>query len=282
MAEFETLVDGVDFGEGPRWHDGRLWYSDFYQHSIYAVTLDGVRETVLEVDGQSSGLGWMPDGTLLYVSMLDRRVMRWDGTAVTVHADVSSIATFHCNDMVVSAGGHAYVGNFGWDIFAEGIDGARPATLAHIAPDGTVHAGADDLGFPNGSVITPDGSTLIVGETMGARYTAFSIADDGSLDDRRVWADVEGYAPDGCTLDAEGGIWFADALAQRVVRVVEGGEITHTLDTGAGTYACALGGADGCTLFVLTAPGADPAEVDGVGGGAILTTQVAVPHAGLP
>lgn len=282
MADFEVLVDGVDFGEGPRWHEGRLWYSDFYQHAIYAVDLDGTRETILEVDGQSSGLGWMPDGSLLFVSMLDRKVMRWDGSAVTEHADLSSIATFHCNDMVVSATGHAYVGNFGWDLFAEGVDGARPATLAHVAPDGTATAAAADLGFPNGSVITPDRSTLIVGETMGAQYTAFTIDDDGSLGDRRIWASVAGYAPDGCTLDADGGIWFADALGARVVRVVEGGEITDTLDTGVGTFACALGGDDGRTLFVLTAPGADPAEVDGVAGGSILTTRVASPHAGLP
>jgi sugar lactone lactonase YvrE len=282
MADFEILVDGVDFGEGPRWHDGRLWYSDFYQHAIYAVDLDGNRETILEVDGQSSGLGWMPDGSLLFVSMLDRKVMRWDGSSVTEHADLSSVATFHCNDMVVSATGHAYVGNFGWDLFTEGVEGARPATLAHVAPDGTATAAAGDLGFPNGSVITPDGSTLIVGETMGAQYTAFSIDDDGSLGDRRIWASVEGYAPDGCTLDADGGIWFADALGARVVRVVEGGEITDTLDTGIGTFACVLGGDDGRTLFVLTAPGADPAEVDGVAGGSILTTRVAAPHAGLP
>lgn len=280
MTEFEVFVDGVDFGEGPRWHDGRLWYSDFYQHSVYAVSPDGRRERILELGTQPSGLGWLPDGSLLVVSMLDRSVKRFDGHDLSDYADLSHLATWHANDMVVSAAGHAYVGNFGWDL----AGGARPcpAVLAHIAPDRTVHVAADGLMFPNGSVITPDGTTLIVGESGASRYTAFRIADDGTLHDRRVWAEIPGAAPDGCTLDAEGAIWFADAFGRRVVRVREGGEVTHSLDTGVGTFACVLGGDDGCTLFVLTAPDFHPDVAAGKASGAILSTRVEVPRAGLP
>ncbi|MGE0880285.1 MAG: SMP-30/gluconolactonase/LRE family protein [Acidimicrobiia bacterium] len=277
----ETFVDGVDFGEGPRWHDGALWYSDFFHHAVYRVSPGGVRERVLTLETQPSGLGWLPNGDLLVVSMLDRSLKRWDGTTLTDYADLSGIATFHCNDMVVSATGHAYVGNFGWNIYA-GRTPIVPATLAHVTPDRTVHAAADGLLFPNGSVITPDGSTLIIGESSGSRYTAFRIAADGSLHDRRVWADTPGSRPDGCTLDAEGGIWFADAGGARVQRVLEGGRITHTVDMGMNTFACALGGAHGRTLYVLLAPSSAEAEVAGKGLGRIVAFDVEAPHAGLP
>lgn len=278
VSEFEIFVDGVDFGEGPRWHDGALWYSDFYQHSVYRVDDTGRREVVVQVENQPSGLGWLPDDRLLMVSMLDRRVLRreHDG-ALVEHADLSKVAEYHCNDMVVAADGTAYVGNFGFDLHAGGMDAFTPATLALVRPDGTVEAAADDLWFANGSVITPDGSTLIVGETFAGRYSAFTIADDGTLHDRRVWAEVPGTAPDGCAADAEGAIWFADAAGRQVIRVREGGEVTHTLPTGAGTFACALGGPAGDQLYVLTAAGATPDEVAGTGSGAILVTTVPVP-----
>ncbi|CAN5550514.1 hypothetical protein BH23ACT3_BH23ACT3_02300 [soil metagenome] len=214
--------------------------------------------------------------------MLDRKVLRFDGSALSEHADLSSIADFHCNDMVVDANGNAYVGNFGFDLFTLGPAGAAPAKLALVRPDGSAEVAAEGLLFPNGSVITPDGSTLIVGETMGGRYTAYTIAPDGTLDDGRVWAAVEGYAPDGCTLDAAGGIWFADALGARVVRVEHGGAITDAIDVGAGTFACTLGGAEGRTIFILTAASADPSEAAGSGAGTIMTARVEHPHAGLP
>jgi sugar lactone lactonase YvrE len=211
------------------------------------------------------------------VSMLDRRVMRRepDGTLVE-HADLDGIATGDCNDMVVGPLGNAYVGNFGFD-FEAGAAPA-PATLAIVWADGTVTAAADGLLFPNGSVITDDGSTLIVGETMGARYTAFTITHDRGLTDRRIWAEVPGMAPDGCTIDADGAIWFADAVGSQVVRVREGGEITHRLPTPDNVYACMLGGPDGRTLFVLTAAGAHPKVVAGTGTGALWQTQVEVPR----
>jgi sugar lactone lactonase YvrE len=281
MPELRTLIDGLDFGEGPRWHDGKLWYSDFYQHRVFTVTVDGRRETVLALDDHPSGLGWLPDGRLLVVSMQEKKVMRVEAEgAIVEHADLSAIATGRCNDMVVAADGNAYVGNFGFELW----DAADPkaAALALVRPDGTVEVAADGLSFPNGSVVTPDGRTLIVGETFGRCYTAFDIRADGTLGNRRTWASVEGTAPDGCTLDADGAIWFANAGGTNVLRVKEGGEITHDVDVGQGTYACALGGDDGRTLFVVSADAAVEADVAGKGTGVIRAMRVDVPHAGLP
>ena len=281
MSGLELLVDGLDFGEGPRWHDGRLWYSDFYQHNVYAVSPGGARESILDLGSeQPSGLGWMPDGSLLVVAMTARRVLRVADGEVTIHADLSEIATWHCNDMVVAADGTAYVGNFGWDIEH---DRGHPqaATLAVVRPDGSVQSGPGDLLFPNGSVITPDGSTLVIAETFGGRFSAFPLDADGHPGEGREWAPVPGAAPDGCTLDSAGGIWFADAAGSGVVRVLEGGTITDRLPTPQPAYACMLGGDDGRTLFILTAPGAG-ADRAGTGEGCIWTTTVEQAGAGLP
>ncbi len=281
MGDWDLLVDGVDFGEGPRWHQGRLWYSDFYQRCVYAVSHAGEREAIFSgLDDRPSGLGWLPDGTLLVVSMTERRVLRDDGGSLVEHADLSDLASWHCNDMVVSASGNAYVGNFGFDL--EG--GADPvsAPVILVRPDGSAEVVADDVKFPNGSVITPDGTTLIVGESWGGGYEAWTIRDDGTLTERRRWADIPGTAPDGCTLDAAGAIWFADAIGSQVVRVLEGGEVTHRVPTPQPVFACMLGGDDGRTLYALTAPGSHPDQVAGVGGGAIHHVRVDEPHAGLP
>lgn len=281
MTELDRLVDGLDFGEGPRWHDGRLWYSDFYQRGIFAVSVDGRREAIHEnLADRPSGLGWLPDGSLLVVSMTERKVLRDNGGVLVEHADLSSLAAGHCNDMVVDSRGNAYVGNFGFDFEA----GERPITtdLLLVRPDGAVSIAASDLRFPNGTVITPDGSTLIVGESFGDGYEAFTINTDATLGNRRRWADTPGESPDGCTLDAEGAIWFADAGGKQVVRVLEGGEITHRVPAPMPTFACALGGGDGRTLFILCAPSARPERVAGQAAGAIYTMEVDVPHAGLP
>jgi sugar lactone lactonase YvrE len=279
--ELTRLIDGIDFGEGPRWHDGRLWYSDFYQQTVYTVTPEGGRETVFVLDDQPSGLGWLPNGDLLIVAMRSKRLLRFDGEKTTVHADLSALAEGLCNDMVVSAGGHAYVGNFGFDFEAgESLEATR---LIHVSPDGRAERVGDELKFPNGAVITPDESTLIVGESMGGQYRAFDIESDGSLSGGRVWASVIGLLPDGCALDSEGLIWFADAgPGQQVCRVAEGGDILERVPTPDPTFACMLGGADGKTLFVLTAPGSAKEDVAGKARGAIWTTRVDAPGAGLP
>jgi sugar lactone lactonase YvrE len=280
---FETLAGGGGFFEGPRWHDGRWWVSDFYRHTVFAIAPDGASEEVMTVEAQPSGLGWLPDGSLLVVSMRDHKVLRRapDGT-VSVHADIASYCGGLANDIVVDSDGHAYVGNFGFDLMAG--DTPSAAVLVHIAPDGTLDVAAEDLRFPNGAVITPDGATLVVGETMGGRYSAFSRGPDGALSDRRVWATVEGVAPDGCTLDAEGCIWAADALGNRLVRVAEGKGVIDEIPSpdGLGVYACMLGGEDGSTLLACAAP--DYFEHNrAVAREAILaTTTVDVPHAGLP
>jgi len=281
MEPPQLLHRGIDFGEGPRWHDSKLWFSDFYRNAVFTLDTDGIEERVVEVDGRPSGLGWMPDGTLLVVSMLDQSVLALsvDGTLET-HADLSNIVIGHCNDMVVSATGHAYVGSFGFDLDAG--EEFTASGLVMVTPDGDAEVVAADLMFPNGAVITPDGSTLIVGETFGGRYTAFDVGSDGSLSGRRVWAAIEGSTPDGCCLDTEGGIWMADVLNNRFARVLEGGEITDVIHTDLAAVACALGGADRRTLHMLCSPGTHPDEVAGKGGSVILSTNVDVPGCGLP
>lgn len=291
MTKATLLVGGIDFGEGPRWRDGRLWFSDFYAREVKTVSPAGDIRTEFGIDDQPSGHGWMPDGSLLVVSMTKRQLLRRspDGT-VRVHADLSQVATFHCNDMVVDLQGRAYVGNFGFDLEAEMrargaaalATGHNTATIALVQADGSVSAAAPDMSFPNGSVITPDGKTLIVGETLGARLTAFDIAPDGALSNRRVWASTGACAPDGICLDAEGAIWVANALAPQCIRFAKGGEVLEVIETGQPCYACMLGGDDGRTLFMLTAPGVGSSLVAGAGRGRIMIATVAAPHAGLP
>lgn len=294
---FSPFVSGYTFLESPRWHDGQLWLSDFYTRQVLRVNLQGEVTPVAEVPGQPSGMGWLPDGRLLVVSMRERRILRLeaDGQLVT-HADLSSVAGGHANDMVVDALGRAYVGNFGFDLMGGGTP--QTATLARVDPDGTVHAVARDLYFPNGSMITPDGQTLIVGETMGNRISAFDIQPDGNLGQRRDWArfgalpaltdmgSVLGSlqaAPDGATLDAEGCVWFADAIGHRVVRMAPGGDILASLSTGSqGAFACTLGGPDGRTLFVCVAPDFHEQARQAAREAAVWNTTVSVPGAGRP
>lgn len=278
----EVLLDDLAFPEGPRWHDGALWFSDMHLAQVFTVGLDGASEVVVDVPARPSGLGWQPDGTLLIVSMLDHKVLRFADGTLGEHADLSPIATGHCNDMVVDSEGRAYVGNFGFDMYA----GQPPAAsqLAFVDSDGTTSVAAERLNFPNGSMITPDGTTLIVGESLGARLLAFDIADDGSLSNRRTWADVPGEIPDGACLDTEGAVWLASPATGEVVRVFEHGRITHRVKSsdGRSAYACMLGGDDGTTLFVCTSSAMLPDDTLAQRGGAIETVHVDVPHAGLP
>lgn len=280
MADTEVLLDGLTFPEGPRWHEGRLWFSDFFSHRVIAVDVRGHAETIVEVPAQPSGLGWLPDGRLLVVSMIDRKLLRLEPGGLTEHADLSAVATFHCNDMVVDSYGRAYVGNFGSD-YTTGQP-LQPAKVARVDPDGSVTVAAEGLMFPNGSVITPDGGTLIIGETFAQHLTAFDIASDGSLSNRRVWANISPHLPDGICLDAEGAVWVADPRGNAVVRVAEGGRILDQVSTGdRGAFACMLGGEDGRTLFICTCAGSGEAVAE-QRAGRIEFTRVAVPHAGRP
>ena len=286
-----VLAEGLYFGEGPRWRDGRLWLSDFYAHAVKSVSLAGDLRTEFEIDDQPSGLGWAPDGSMLIVSMTKRQVLRRtaDGK-IALHADLSHIATYHCNDMVLDAAGGAYVGNFGFNLDAEiearGVPDVlanhATAKLAYVAPDGQTRVAAEDMHFPNGPVITPDGKTLILGETLAACLTAFDIGAGGDLSNRRVWASTAPAVPDGICLDAEGAVWVANPTAPQCVRFAQGGAVLEVIDTGAPCYACMLGGGDGRTLFMLTASSSNSHEAAAKPSGAILVATVDSPHAGQP
>jgi sugar lactone lactonase YvrE len=282
---FEVLVGTGTFYEGPRWHQGRWWVSDFYRHTVFAIDPEGEQEAVLIVDQQPSGLGWLPDGTLLVVSMKDRRLLRRTTAGfVEEVADLSGLASGHLNDMVVDQQGRAWIGNFGYDMMGGGPPAL--ANLIRVDPDGAAAVVAEEMRFPNGSVVTPDGRTLIVGESGAQRFTAFTIVDDGTLIDRRVWAQMSDpvVAPDGCCLDAEGHIWAADALGNRCVRVAEGGAIVDEVPApkGLGVFACMLGGGDGCTLLMCCAPGFQEQERAAADDALLLTVGVEVPRAGCP
>jgi len=296
MPEFTPLISGLSFTECPRWRDGRLYFSDFYTHRVLAVATDGTAETIAHVPNQPSGLGFLPDGRLLIVSMRDRKVLRREADgSLAVHADLSALAPWHANDMLVDHDGRAWVGNFGFDL----TGGAPPRTtvLICVEPDGAARIAADGLGFPNGMVLTPDRKTLIVAESFASRLSAFSVS-GGSLSERRTWAAFGNpprsadhgsalrelaVAPDGICLDAEGAVWVADATHQRLLRVAEGGRILDELTAGGlGLFACMLGGDDGRTLFVCAAPTFREAEAAANHRASILMTKVGVPHAGLP
>ncbi|GLZ34211.1 gluconolaconase [Lentzea sp. NBRC 105346] len=272
MVDTSVLRDGLYFGEGPRCGpDGRLFYSDFYAHEVRAIDIDtGDDELVCTVDGQPSGLGWLPDGRMLVVSMLDRRVLRLEPTGELVeHGDISHIASFHANDMLVDDAGRAYVGNFGFDLHGLIDEVGIPAlldpsydppgaSLALIRPDGDVVVAAEDLKFPNGTVRiqNAESNILVIAETIAFRLTAFDVADDGTLSNRRVWADVKehGIAPDGTCADGDG-IWVAPALQAAAYRVTEGGKVTHRVET---TQPCFAVAVVGDTLVCVTAPDSHP------------------------
>jgi sugar lactone lactonase YvrE len=296
MSEFTTLVGGLSFTECPRWRDGRLYVSDFYTHRVLALSMDGTAETIAHVPQQPSGLGFLPDGRLLIVSMRDRKILRreLDGSLVT-HADLSRLAPWYLNDMLVDEVGRAWVGDFGFDLMSGAP--ARTTGLICVEPNGTARVVADGLGFPNGTVLTPDGRTLIVAETLMNRLSAFEVS-RGSLGERRTWAAFGDppttthvgeilkqmtVVPDGICLDAEGAVWVADAVYNRLIRVAEGGRIIEELKTnGRGAFACMLGGDDGRTLFACVAPTFHEAEASANHQASILMKRVKVPHAGLP
>jgi sugar lactone lactonase YvrE len=280
MSQFTTLIDGLIFAEGPRWHNGKLWFSDMHDKKICTVDLEGNLDVVHQTTQDTSGLGWAADGSLLFVSMPDKRLMKLGNDGASEVADLSSLASFHCNDMIVDKSGRSYVGNFGFDLHG-GAD-RLPANLVMVDTDGSVSIAASDLMFPNGMVISADEKTIIVAETFGACLTAFDIADDGSLSNRRLWADIRPAVPDGICLDAEAAIWVASPSTNEVIRVLEGGEISDRLAVDTNAFACMLGGHDGKTLFVLTAEESNPAFLQGKRTGKIETITVAVASAGRP
>lgn len=280
-TETKILIDALCFPEGPRWHDGNFWFSDMHAKRVMRAGLDGRTDTVVVVNERPSGLGWLPSGRLLVVSMYDRRLLRLDPDGLVHVADLAPIATFHANDMVVDRHGRAYIGNFGYDLIAG--EAPRTTSLARVDPNGSVHVAATDLMFPNGMVITPDDRTLIVAESFGACLSAFDKASDGSLSNRRVFAKLEsGAVPDGIALDAEGAVWVASPMTGECLRVHEGGRVSRRIRGSALPYACALGGPDRMTLFICTAETHDPQECVEKRSGKIEIAQVDVPGAGWP
>jgi sugar lactone lactonase YvrE len=279
--ERTVLAKGFGFVEGPRWHDDLLYFADMGSKEVYAVDQVGRVREVCVVEARPSGIGWLPDGRMLVVSMMDRRVLRMEPNGSLVeHADLSELASAPCNDMVVDGRGNAYVGNPGYDLRnpPSPLPGAE---VVLVRADGSAEVVDDQVRFPNGSAVTPDNRTLIVAETFGHALAAWDIAEDGTLSNRRTFADLDGRSPDGIALDAEGGVWFADARGDACLRVLEGGEITDVVETGRGCFACALGGDDRRTLFLLTGEHFG-AETMKKRVGAIETVRVTVPGAGWP
>jgi sugar lactone lactonase YvrE len=281
VPEAQILMNGLAFPESPRWHDDRLWFSDWGAHEVIAVELDRRSEVIVRVRSFPMCIDWLPDGRLLIVSASEGLLLRRerDGSLVA-HADLSSLADFKWNDIVVDGRGNSYVNNTGFDFpggeFAPGI-------LALVTPEGFARQVADEVAFPNGMVVTPDNSTLIVAESYGNKLTAFDIAADGSLSNRRLWADLRGGVPDGICLDAENAIWYGDVPNKRCVRVREGGEVLQTIQLDRGCFACALGGADRRTLFLMANEWRGTANmVDGSRTGQVLTAEAPAPGVGWP
>jgi sugar lactone lactonase YvrE len=265
------LATGFCFGEGPRWFEGLLWFSDMLGEAVHTVTLSGSMTTLPLPGHAPSGLGFRPDGSLLIVSTEDRRLLRYDGETVDTVADLSALAPADLGDLVVDSHGRAYIGS---QAFSGGV-------ILRVDPDDTVSVVARDLDFPNGMAITPDHRTLIVAESIGLRLTAFSIGADGALSDQRVFADDLDGPPDGICLDAEGGVWTAMTLAHQFERIVDGGEVTHRIDIGdRAATACMLGGSAGRTLFMLSSSDAYPKRLIGTRLSRVDTVIVDTPAAG--
>lgn len=281
MSEPRMLLTGLAIGESPRWHEGRLWFCNWGTQEVVAVDLDGNSETVVRVPAAFSFcIDWSPDGRLLVVSGLEARLLRRkaDGT-LSAHADLGGLAGMF-NEIVVDARGNAYVN--GGDFDFETGAGAESGLVALVRPDGSVRQVADGIAFGNGMAISEDGSTLIVAESWAQRLSAFDIAGDGSLSNRRVWAETDG-PPDGICADAEGAVWYADVPNRRCVRVREGGEVLQTVELDRGAFACMLGGPDRRTLFMLAAEWDGMENVDDTARtGQVLIAPATAPGAGRP
>jgi sugar lactone lactonase YvrE len=283
MPEPKTLLTGLVFGEQPRWHEDRLWFSDWGTQDVIAVDLEGNSEVILHGPAFPLCVDWLPDGRLLVVSAREGRLLRRepDGSLVT-HGDLSAVSQPPAgNELVVDGRGNAYVNGGGFDLMAG--EEFAPGIVALVSPDGSARQVADGIAFPNGMLVTPDGATLIVAESYAKRLTAFEIASDGSLSNRRVWADLGDGVPDGICLDAENAIWYGDVPNQRCVRVAEGGEVLRSVELDRGCFACALGGADRSTLFMMATEWKGPAGMfDGPPTGQVLSVEAPAPGVGWP
>jgi len=281
VAALRILMRGLALGESPRWHEDRLWFANWGANEVVAVDLDGKSEAIVRMPSLPFCIDWLPDGRLLIVSGREGLLLRreLDGSLVT-HTDLTSLSGSPWNDIVVDGRGNAYIGNTGFDF---PVGAFAPGILALVTPDGLARQVADGVAFPNGVVVTPDNATLILAESYGHRLTAFDIAADGSLSNRRVWADLDNGAPDGICLDAAGAVWYGDVPNKRCVHVREGGEVLQTIDLDRGCFACTLGGPDKRTLFLMAAEWRGPASLtDGARTGQVLTMEAPTPGIGWP
>jgi len=274
QREVQTLLTGLAMGESPRWHEDRLWFSDWGAQEIIAVDLDGHSEVeVRTAFGLPFCIDWLPDGRLLIVSGREGLLLRReaDGTLVS-HADLRGLSGGGWNEIVVDGRGNVYING-------------GPGIIALVGSDGQARQVADGIAFPNGMAVTPDNATLIIAESHGRRLTAFAIAADGSLSGRRVWADLGGGVPDGICIDADNAVWYADVPNKRCVRVREGGEVLQTVNLDRGCFACTLGGVGNSTLFLIATEwrGMEHiAEVARARTGQVLTFEAPAPGAGWP
>ena len=282
MAELNTLMTGISFGESPRWHEGRLWFADWAAEELIAVDLDGRSEVIAQVHSFPFCLDWLPEGTLLVVSARERRLLRAEADgSFSLYADLRPLSDKGWNEIVVDGRGNAYVNGGGFDLMAG--EEFAPGIVALVTPDGRARPVADGIAFPNGMAVTHDNSTLIVAESYAGRLTGFDIADDGTLHNRRAWAELGDAAPDGICIDASGAVWYADVPHACCVRVREGGEVLDRIELDRGCFSCALGGPDGRTLFMVTREWQGVSEAGSQERtGQVVTARAPEPGAGYP
>jgi sugar lactone lactonase YvrE len=285
LPEVQTLLTGLGFGESPRWHEDRLWFCNWGMQEVVAVDLDGKSEVMVRVPTTIPFcIDWLPDGRLLVVSGREGLILRRepDGS-LQPHADLSGLSDKGWNEIVVDGRGNAYINGGGFDLLAG--EKFAPGIVALLTPDGSARQVADGIAFPNGMAVAPDNSTLIVAESYAKRLTAFDIASDGALSNRRMWADLDAGVPDGICLDAENAVWYGDVPNKRCVRVREGGEGLQTIELDRGCFACMLGGADKRTLFLMAADWRGPANMAAIAEartGQVLTVEAPAPGVGWP
>lgn len=287
MTTLRTLIDlghGLRFTESPRWRGDRLWFIDIHDNAIKSVSLAGDLRTELALPFKPNGLGFLPDGSVVFSDALSLTMKRWDGSMVQDHASLAATSVFCLSDAITDGQGRTWVGDIGYNFWNPDAAPVDTCTIARIDRNGTVAKAADGLEFPNGMVMTPDGGTLIVAETNAFRLTAYDVAADGSLSRRRTFADLPaGVQPDGICLDAEGAVWIANpAGSPAVLRVRDGGEVTDTIALESHAYAIMLGGPERRHLFICTSASHDPAEIAASPSARLLVTEVAVPGAGMP
>lgn len=277
--KFDVLIDGLLFPESPRWRNNSLWLSEKRAGRVLQLAINGSVIQTIQIEGEPGGLGWLPDSSLICVSMQSRSLMRINRQGViSSYVDLSSLTTFRCNDMVIDKRGRAYVGDFGYDMSSG--HAPSPGVLVLVPLGGEApRIVADQLHFPNGCAITPDGETLIVAESAANRLSAFTIDHNGDLTDRQIFADLGTAVPDGICLDDEGAVWLADPIGNAVIRVAKGGNVLERIPTSQGAFACELGGHDGRTLFVCTYDAKESTSATPASVGRLEATVVSVPRA---